>query len=260
MATFKLGKHLPQFDSRTLLFGKYLTATLPPPPAAVDYSKPVSVWPMMGNDQYGDCICAAAGHMIEEWTANTGTEKTVSDAQILTAYNHFAKGVADAGANMLDVLKYWRKTGIGGDKITVFTQLEPKNDSQARDAVNLFGNCYIGVALPDFAVAPGTDFLQTPWVVPPQGPVGNATPNPQNGHCIPAVGYDSRNLYVVTWGALKSMSWQFYDAYMDEAFAVLSSDWINKKVGTAPSGFNMIALQQDLAAVTAAPSADAASA
>src|SRR5580692_5453945 len=222
MTTFKLGKHVPKSDKRTLLFGKYLTAALQPPPPAVDYSKPVTVWPMMGNDAYGDCTCAAAG------------------------------------PNMLDVLKYWRKTGIGGDKITAFAQLEPKNGIQARDAVNLFGNCYIGVALPNFAVAPGTDFLQTPWVVPPQGPVGNAAPNPQNGHCIPAVGYDARNLYVVTWGALKSMSWQFYDAYMDEAFAVLSGDWINTKVGTSPSGFNMAALQKDLAAVIAAPAAAAA--
>jgi hypothetical protein len=260
MTTFKLGKQSPKFDNKTLLFGKYLTAALPPPPVAVDYSKPVSAWPMMGNDQYGDCTCAAAGHMIEEWTANTATEKTLSDQQILDAYNHFAKGNADAGANMLDVLKYWRKTGIGGDKITAFTQLEPKNDGQTRDAINIFGNCYVGVALPNFAVAPGTDFLQTPWVVPPQGPVGNAAPNPQNGHCIPAVGYDSRNLYVVTWGALKSMSWQFYDAYMDEAFAVLSADWISAKVGKSPSGFNMAALQQDLAAVTGTPAADAATA
>jgi len=260
MPTFKLGKHIPTIDARTLQFGKYLTAELPPAPATVSYAKPVPDWPMMGNDTYGDCTCAAAGHMIEEWTANTGTEKTPSNQQILDAYNHFAKGNADAGASMLDVLTYWRKTGIGGDKINAFVQLEPKSDTQARDAVYLFGNCYIGVALPDFAVAPGSNFLETPWVVPPQGPVGNAAPNPQNGHCIPAVGYDSRNLYVVTWGALKSMSWQFYDAYMDEAFAVLSSDWINKKVGTAPSGFNMAALQQDLAQVTSPQVAGAANA
>jgi len=56
------------------------------------------------------------------------------------------------------------------------------------------------------------------------------------------------------------MSWQFYDAYMDEAFAVLSADWISAKVGKAPSGFNMAALQQDLTAVTAAQTAGTATA
>ena len=56
------------------------------------------------------------------------------------------------------------------------------------------------------------------------------------------------------------MSWQFYDAYMDEAFAVLSGDWINKRLGTAPSGFDLAALQQDLARVVSAQAAGAASA
>jgi hypothetical protein len=48
------------------------------------------------------------------------------------------------------------------------------------------------------------------------------------------------------------MSWQFYDAYADEVFAVLSNDWINAKLGVAPSGFNLAALNQDLAAITSA--------
>jgi len=254
MKTFKLGKLRPEIDRRTLRFGAYLTKTLAPPPPSVDYTKPVTEWPMMANDTYGDCTCAAAGHMIEEWTANTATQEILPDCAILKAYNHFAHGNPDAGASMLSILKYWRKTGIGGDKITAFAQLEPQNDIQARDAINIFGNLYIGLALPDFAVAPGTDFLQTPWEVPPGGPVGDAAPNQNNGHCVPAVAYDQRQLYVVTWGALKTMSWQFYDAYAEEAFAVLSPDWINKKVGTSPSGFDMAALQQDLKAVVGAES------
>src|SRR5215467_97058 len=258
MATFKLGKHRPQIDKRTLQFGAYLTKALAPPPATVDYTKPVSAWPMMGNDTYGDCTCAAAGHMIEEWTANTGTEKILADAAILHAYNHFAHGNPDAGADMLSVLKYWRKTGIGGDKIAAFAQLEPQNDVQAKDSVSIFGTLYIGLALPNFAVPPDTDFLTIPWLVPPGGTVGDAAPNQDNGHCVPAVGYDERSLYIVTWGAVKSMSWQFYDAYADEAFAVLSPDWINQKVGTSPSGFDMAALTEDLTVVGQAQNAAAA--
>ncbi len=246
----KLGKLPPKFDNRTLLLSNYLTAALKAPPASVDYAKLVPTWPMMGNDQYGDCTCAAAGHMIEAWTANTGTEKTLTDSQILAAYNHFAHGNADAGANMLDVLNYWRKTGIGSDKIHAFAQLEPQNDMQAQDSVFLFGSTYLGLALPDFAVAPGSDFLKTPWVVPPTGPTGSAAPNTNNGHCVPAFAYDPRNLWVVTWGALKPMSWQFYDTYVDEAFAVLSLDWINKHLKTAPPGLDLPTLESDLSEVT----------
>ena len=246
----KLGKRPPKFDSRTLLLGKYLTKALAPPPQSIDYAASVKTWPMFGNDQYGDCTIAAAGHMIEEWTANTGTIEILPENTIIKVYDYFSGGNPDAGANMLDVLKYWRKSGLGIDKITAFAQLELQNNLQLQDAIYLFGNCYIGVALPNFAVAPGTNFLNIPWIVPPSGPTGDAAPNPNNGHCIPAVSYDQRNIYVVTWGALKSMSWQFYSTYADEAFAVLSLDWINKRLGTAPPGLDLQALQADLAQVT----------
>jgi len=246
----KLGKLPPRFDPRTLRLGAYLERDLAPPPTSVDYAAAVRSWPMMGNDRYGDCTCAAAGHMIEEWTANTGKAKTPSETTILAVYDHFSGGDPDRGVAMLDVLKFWRATGIGGDRIHAFAQLEPANVSEAMDATYLFGNCYVGLALPDFAVAPGSDFLATPWSVPPQGPTGAAAPNPANGHCVPLVAYDPRNVWVVTWGALKPMTWQFYRAYMDEAYAVLSSDWINAKLGRSPSGLNLAGLEKDLAAVT----------
>ena len=239
------------FDNRTLLLGKYLEKGLTPPPDSMDYTSAVSTWPMFGNDQYGDCTIAAAGHMIEEWTANTGTTDILPENSILSAYDHFSKGNPDAGANMLSVLKYWRGTGIGADHIMAFAALELKNDLQLQDAVYLFGNCYIGLALPNFAVQ-GNDFLSVPWIVPPSGPTGNAAPNPSNGHCVPAVAYDQRNITVVTWGALKTMSWQFYNTYTDEAFAGPDQDWINKTLGTSPPGFNLQALQADIAQITQA--------
>jgi hypothetical protein len=243
---YKLGKRPARFEKNMPLFGKYLTSQLPAPPAQVDWQAKVANWPMMDNDTLGDCTCAAAGHMIELWTAySQASPFVVPDPLIASFYNHFSHGNADAGANMIDVLKYWQSNGLDQHKITAFAQLEPQNQNQAMDSVNLFGACYIGLALPDFAVAQGTDFLATPWVVPPQGAVGDAAPNPNNGHCVPAVGYDQRNLYVVTWGALKPMSWQFYTTYMEEAFAVLSPDWFTGQK-TTPNGFNLASLQADL--------------
>lgn len=242
----KFGKNPAIFDSRTLRFATYLKPTLPAPPASVDYGKAVPQWPMYLNDQYGDCTCAAAAHMIECWTANAGTERSPTDNDVLTFYEHFTTPGPENGCDMLEVLKYWRSTGLAKDKITAFAQLEPRNITEAKDAVNLFGGCYIGIELPAYC-ANASNQLDVPWVVPPQGPVGNAAPDPNLGHCIPAVAYDDRNLYVVTWGAVKSMSWQFYVAYADEAFAVLSADFLKK--GKAPSGFDMTQLQADLAAI-----------
>lgn len=257
MARYQLGKRPPRFDPRTLRFGAYLERTLPPPPPAANWGGKITAWGMMDNDNYGDCTCAAAGHMIMDWTLNAqGTMATVPDKDILAFYNHFAHGVADAGANMLDVLKYWRKKGLDGHKLIAFMALQPGSNVEAMDAVSLFGACYIGLALPDFVVPGDVDPLSIPWQVPPQGPVGDAAPNPYNGHCVPAVAYDSRNLYIITWGAVKPMSWQFYDAYMDEAYAVLSPDWL--KDGESPPGFNLAAPKKDLAAIATAKAPAAA--
>jgi len=41
-------------------------------------------------------------------------------------------------------------------------------------------------------------------------------------------------------------TWQFIDTYCDEAYAVLSQDWINNVTKLSPSDFNLAALQTDL--------------
>lgn len=48
---------------------------------------------------------------------------------------------------------------------------------------------------------------------------------------MPVVAYDSRSLTVVTWGALQTMTWGFWAAYCDEAYAILSPDYLEQKSG-----------------------------
>ena len=73
-------------------------------------------------------------------------------------------------------------------------------------------------------------------------------PTRDNGHCIPAVAYDAAGLTVVTWVETKSMSWEFYDAYADEAFAVVSVDFIDcQDSSNTPAGFDLAAMLKDLA-------------
>jgi len=242
---YQLGKNPPVVDARTLRFGKYLTPALPAPPASVDYGAKVTAWPMYFNDQYGDCTCAAAGHMIQNWTANSATEVTPPPEAVLSFYEHFVGDPppADAGCDMLSVLSYWRKAGLDIHRVQAFASVDLQSQVEAQTAIYLLGSIYIGVALPDFAVQ--GDMLTVPWVVPASGPVGNAAPNQSNGHCIPAVAYDAENLYIVTWGESKSMSWGFYNAYADEVFAVISEDFIGS-TGDTPAGFDLAALKTDL--------------
>jgi hypothetical protein len=151
-------------------------------------------------------------------------------------------GAHDVGATVIDVLNYWRRTGIGGHKILGYAVLEPGNLAHVRDSVWIFGNCYIGLALPITAQT------QSAWAVPPGGPTGPGAPGSWGGHAVPVVAYDAESLTVVTWGALKKMTWGFWSAYCDEAYALLSTDFL--KANATPDGIQLTTLEQDIQQIT----------
>ncbi len=75
LATGKLGKLSVRTDVRTLRLRKYVDLpALPTPPERIDLTARVGDWPMYANDTRGDCTTAAAGHMIEAWTAAAAGE------------------------------------------------------------------------------------------------------------------------------------------------------------------------------------------
>jgi hypothetical protein len=174
---------------------------------------------------------------------------TPTDQQIVAAYSAITgynpvSGANDNGANELDVLNYWRQTGIAGHKIGAYVALEPANHNHIMDSVYIFEGCYIGVQLPISAQAQTQN--HQPWSVPPGGATGEGKPGSWGGHAIPVVAYDTRGVTVVTWGALQVMTWSFWDAYCDEGYAIISSDYLNGNE-QAPQGFSMQQLQADLA-------------
>ncbi len=246
----KLGKLPARHDPRTLLLASYVTPALPTPPASCDLTGKVPSWGMMANDQIGDCTCAAAGHLLMEWTSQAKKKMfTPTDKQIIAAYSAItgynpATGANDNGANEIDVLNYWRQSGIAAHKIGAYVALEPSNHTHIMDSVYVFEGCYIGLQLPISA----QDQVKNhqPWSVPPGGATGDGAPGSWGGHAVPVVAYDARGLTVVTWGALQIMTWSFWAAYCEEAYAILSNDYLDgKKV--APNGFKLQQLQADLA-------------
>lgn len=256
----KLGKGPVRFDRRTLKLSKYIKAVTPPP-TSMGYIREVRDWPMMLNDSLGDCTIACAGHQIEQWTQYAQANVSVpTDAQILQAYEAVSgynpnKPNSDNGAVVLDVLNYWRQTGIGGHKIVAYASIALNNPVEFQQAVTLFGNVYLGIGLPVSAQVPRIDGNGMPiWEVPKQGPFGDGQPFSWGGHAIPLVGYKS-NLApngggrVVSWGQLYDVTWNFLQAYCDEAYAIVTQDWIEAN-GKSPSGFNVVQLLDDLNAIT----------
>ncbi|MFZ0640645.1 MAG: hypothetical protein WAN33_03910 [Candidatus Acidiferrales bacterium] len=248
---FRLGKLAPRVDSRTLKLQAYLRQrALPSPPSAVDWTAKISSWPMMANDTIGDCTCAAAGHMIECWTANLGDAFTPTNAQIIAAYSATGDYVVgdpttDNGAVELDVLNYWRQQGIAGHKIDAYASFDSHSQECARQAISLFGGVYIGLSLPLFAQQ------QDVWDVPSLWSRlrGQDAPGSWGGHAVPILAYDADGLTCITWGARKRMTWAFFAQYCDEAYAPLSHDWLNAQ-GIDPSGVDFAQLQSDLTAVS----------
>jgi hypothetical protein len=174
----------------------------------------------------------------------TPTDKQIVDAySAITGYNPVT-GANDNGAQEIDVMNYWRQSGIAGHKIGAYVALEPSNHNHIMDSVYIFEGCYIGVQLP--ISAQGQVQNHQPWSVPPGGPTGDGKPGSCGGHAVPVVAYDVRGVTVVTWGALQVMTWSFWETYCDEAYAIISTDYLTGSKKTA-QGFSMQELQTDLA-------------
>ncbi len=243
----KLGKLPYKHDRRNLQLAKYLV-TPPPCPDAYDWLGKVSKFGPMGNLHVGDCTCAGAAHLIQMWTANQGREIILSDAEVLALYSKLSgyvpgKPNTDTGLYLPDVLNYWQQSGIDGHQIGAYVQvdLNPKNLSLA---CYLFGGVYCGVALPLSAQN------QEKWQVTDQHLTGAAAPGSWGGHCVPMGAFDPLGGVFVTWGEEQYATADFIAAYFDEAWAIISQDFLNGKEET-PLGFDLATLKQDLQVVTA---------
>jgi hypothetical protein len=73
-----------------------------------------------------------------------------------------------------------------------------------------------------------------------------------NGHCVTAIEYGPDGVYVVTWGLMKVMNWEFYERFTYETYAVLSHDWVELDQ-KSPTGFYSSMLVRDLESVGGPP-------
>lgn len=252
--TLKLGKHLKRVDDRTLQLAAYIDlSALPKAPPSVSWAEHVETWPMYLNDELGDCTCAAAGHGEQLTSAINHREFDVTDTDVERLYELVSgydptTGQNDNGAVILDVLNALRKVGIGGHKIGAFAEIDITNDNLLRAAIDLFPAVPIGVALPTELQKQANDPSKV-WNKP-RNLKGPNAPGSWGGHCVIFVGYDAKTLSFVSWGQVYRMSWSFWHAYGDEAWATLAAEWIADGT-TAPTGVKIAALEADLKAVAA---------
>src|ERR1700692_3473699 len=101
-----------------------LAAVMPAPPAAFDGSKGRAiVYPMLGNDQYGDCYEADPLHCVQTWTGNVGTQAQFTTAAAVAEYLALAGG--DNGLSDAEVFPHWKNPGFQGHRILDEMTVDP---------------------------------------------------------------------------------------------------------------------------------------
>jgi hypothetical protein len=204
---------------------------LPATPQTISVDNLVTNWPMLANDQYGDCTIAGALHIAQLWYALSGNPIVPDDGAALSAYTAITgfdpnNPATDEGAVESTVLNYWRTTGLAVnsaaslDRIDGWATVPVRDVQQITTAIFLFGAVYAGVLLPISAQTQDT------WTADPSNLEGDNAPGSWGGHCVPLVAYNAIGPMCVTWGALKQMTWTWWGCYAEEAHAVLSKDML----------------------------------
>jgi hypothetical protein len=232
--SFKLGrlarshnKNIPMLH--TLLEGQPLA----PVPAAVDYTTNMpSELGVMRNDKLGDCTCAAFYHAIQVWSFNSEHQlETEPDLDVVELYEQACgynpnQGGEGPGGNEQHVLTYILRQGApfgpkGNQrhKITAFAEVDVKNIDNVKRAIYEHGVAYIGFNVPQFIMPPNAAPIPV-WDVDPSGDntiIG--------GHAVVLAGYNASGARLISWGQYYTMTWAFFEKFVDETYAITDPLW-----------------------------------
>jgi hypothetical protein len=229
---------------------------LPAPPDSVDYSQAAlaCLGNVYDNDTLGDCVIAGAYHVIGVATGNaSGSPFIATNDQIVADYSAIGGYVpgqpgTDQGCDEQAAIAYWSSTGFAdGSKLAGSAGVDGSNQEQCKQALNLFENLYFGMELPDEWITPFPSSPGFVWDVA-------GDPNPSNGHCVMACGYDADGVTICTWGMLGKLTWGAIAKYAvpangGELYTLLTPDLLAAGQQAAPNGMAWGDLVNDLARV-----------
>jgi hypothetical protein len=209
---------------------------LPPAPRSFDYSGRVANYPMAKNNKLGDCVCAGGVHSLQLAYAEIGEDFVYpGDAAVQTTYFGLTGG-GDTGLVESTFLKTWNDSTFLGTQIAGFAPVNIKDKAEVASALYMFGSLFLGVEMPQSAQQQ-FGARQT-WSVVPGSPI-------EGGHCVVAAGANPLGIDVITWGAVQSVTWEWWDEYTTEAYVIIPQIFV--EVGHGPiSDLRVLQLQQDL--------------
>jgi hypothetical protein len=239
---YKLGRLPREFCPKIMhMSSLFASRNIPEPPEQVDWTKGITEWSMLKNDELGCCTVAGIYHARQVWSATVLTEKTETDDCVLKMYSEACGYVpgnpsTDNGGIEQQVLKYCLNNGIPlsdgtREKIIGYMEVDPRNTKDIKVTINDFGVCYIGFEMPA-SVWDETGMPKATWEYEP----GNS--EIQGGHAVVLAGFDKDYVTVISWGQIFKMSWQFFTRFTVEAYSIISPDWI-ASTGKDPLGMTV---------------------
>lgn len=257
MAPVKFGRRPAYHDVRVPRLSS-LNATLPPPPLNANWYADIEAWPMLANDQVGNCVEAAILHLIQQQSryAPPYLGLAASDAEAIGFYSAVTGYVpgneaTDQGSYVMGpngAMQYWLNHGvaIGGvvNKCAAYLALNPADETQWMQAINVFGGVLAGISLPQNVVArPDVPFV---WSDPTGAIAG--------GHEILLVGYETtphgRVYDLISWGGYYRATAAFLRACLDEAVCVYDRISLDAR-GLNAAGIDEASLLADMTALKA---------
>jgi len=251
----KFGKLPPIIDKRTIKLSSIIRKKLLPDlPVSYDIDDVLGVEDnfMYGNDTYGDCVKAARAHQTLRFEKyEQGIQPVITDKEVIDDYLEESGGY-DIGLYLLQSLKDWRNKGwlIGGKVYTIhaFASVDWKNHDEVKHCIHLLNGINFGMLvyskdIEQFEAGEGwhltgndgylrgghgvygckyrdSETIKLAGLLAEQAKLnGGKTwlPRPD------IVGYTENGLWCMTWGVKQFMTWDFWDARVDEAYGIVDN-------------------------------------
>jgi hypothetical protein len=220
-------------------------------PPAIDYADKLPAnTGMYLNDTLGCCTISAIYHMLQLMSVNSwGVETVEPDACCLMTYEAAcgydpSNPSTDQGGVEQDVLTYLLNTGaVTGmneethHKIMAFIETDVRNLDDIKRTIYECGCAYIGFQVPQSIM---------PANAPPPGiwDVGGDQ-TILGGHAIILTGYDNQGFYLISWGQKYLMTFDFFTAFTEEAYAIADREFITA-TGKSPLGLTIAELEAQM--------------
>lgn len=265
---FFTGKRPASFRTDTVRYTDVATnsstVSLPNPPFIMnwgygeDFVNGPQGWKMLGNgpcddgtisSQYyayngvGDCGWAFFGHAFMQ--EDKQAKRPISNFTSASTVNNYAEYLGlqnytqinqnnDQGTDLQEGLQRVQSVGFTdadgkAHKIVAYASLEVGNMKELWQALYLGNSIMLGIQFPESAD------IQTQ-----NGQIWSVVPGAQivGGHCISLCGHPREDVWtVITWGQRQTVTQQFLQTYMDEAYMFVSAEQYNAVTGDSPQNY-----------------------